>query len=87
MDAGERLEALEHDFEQITAQLGVINLALQNLTNIPATMTPTSVQMTDLMVVNRAHGTGSKLKPAPLSDFDRDHNKGCAFLNSCELYI
>jgi len=35
MDAGERLEVLEHDFEQITVQLGAINLALQNLTNIP----------------------------------------------------
>jgi hypothetical protein len=28
-----------------------------------------------------------KMKPSLLTEFDRDHAKGCAFMNSCHLYI
>ena len=87
MEHGERLEALENGFEQITVQLQAINLALQNLTNTTTTPTPTSVQMTDSPTDNGARDTNSKIKPAPPSDYDGDRTKGRAFLNSCELYI
>jgi len=87
MDVGERLVALERDSQQITVQLAAINLTIQNLTDTHSTMTPTSVQMTDSTTTNGARNTSSKLKPAPPSDFDGDHTKGRAFLNSCELYI
>ena len=46
MDAGEHLEVLKHDFEQITVQLAAINAALQNMANVPSLTPPTSVQMT-----------------------------------------
>jgi hypothetical protein len=56
----------------------------QTLQNIPAAPEPqplvTSANPTPPV---RAWG----LKPATLNDFDRDHLKGRAFLNSCRLYI
>ena len=87
MDTGERLEALERDFGQITAQLLAINVALQNMANTPAPMPTSSAPMSETTGADESRGTSSKLKPAPPSDFDGDRTKGRAFLNSCELYI
>ena len=84
---GEKEQTAMEDLKDAVITSAAINLALQNLTNIPATMTPTSVQMTEMTMDNRVRNTGSKLKLAPLSDFDGDRTEGRAFLNSCELYI
>ena len=43
--------------------------------------------MTNSTTDNGARDTNLKLKLAPPSDFDGDHGKGRAFLNSCELYL
>src|SRR6266487_2868510 len=89
MEAGERLDALESDMGQIMAQLMVLNSTLQTLINnqnpVP---NPTASTVDVASETERATGGGTtKIKPAPPSDFDGDHGKGRAFLNSCKLYL
>ncbi len=79
MDSREHLDVLERDFGQITMQLMAINATLQKLTSISNLTPPTSTQITDTMMANSVPNAGSKLKPAPPSDFDGDHTKCCAF--------
>src|SRR6266487_2072510 len=68
-------------------QLSAINATLQNMTKLSNPTSPPSTQITGTMMANDTPNAGSKLKPAPPSDFDGDRAKGRAFLNSCELYI
>ena len=87
MDNGKRLDALERDFGRIIMQLSAINATLQSMTKLSNPTSPPSTQITGTMMANDTLNAGSKLKPAPPSDFDGDRTKGRAFLNSCELYI
>ena len=70
MDAREHLDMLERVFERITMQLMAINATLQKLTSIPNPTPSMLTQFTDTTMMNGMPNTGSKLKPAPLSDFD-----------------
>jgi len=89
MEAGERLDALESDMGQITAQLVALNTAVrtlidnQNPAPVPTASTMDTTSETEVATA----GSGTKIKPAPPSDFDGDRGKGRAFLNSCELYL
>lgn len=87
MDTRERVDALERDFEQITQQLAAINICLDSLAKSLPPPPPTSISNTDTTMENGVQGTGSRVKPAPPSDFDGDRDKGHVFLNSCELYL
>src|SRR5918992_241825 len=89
MEAGERLDVLENDMGQVTVQLMALNETLQALINsqnsVPNLTAPT-IDMTSETEATTVGGR-TKIKPAPLLDFNRDHGKGCTFLNSCELYL
>src|SRR5438034_8282066 len=89
MEAGERLDAVESDMGQVTAQLMALNSTLQTLINNQNPVPNPTASMVDVASeTERATGGGTtKIKPAPPSDFDGDRGKGRAFLNSCELYL
>jgi len=59
MDTGERLEALERDFEQVTAQLSAVNLTLQGLASMANQIPPTTAQSTDTTMDSSGNGSQS----------------------------
>jgi hypothetical protein len=70
----------------------LVNLSLHNLPQ-PTTATPSQTVNLPLEqplpprpAAQPTQG-GTSLKPAALSEFDSSCHKGCAFLNSCELYM
>jgi len=73
--------------EQALAELEAKDANTQHKLNILISHIPQSenlipsTQITPIAL--KAHG----LKPALLSEFDGDHTKGMAFLNSCQVYI
>ena len=80
---GEQLATLE----QALAELQAKDANTQHKLDILISHTPQymnlipSTQLTP--ITPKAHG----LKPALLLEFDGDHTKGMAFLNSCQVYI
>jgi hypothetical protein len=70
----------------------LVNLSVHNLTQ-PTTATPSQTvdlpleQPLPLRLVAQPTQGGTSLKPVAPSEFDGCHHKGCAFLNSCELYM
>ena len=89
MEAGERLDALESDMGQVMTQLMALNATLQTFINNQNSGPSPPAPTMDTTSETGATGAGgsTKIKPAPPSDFDGDHGKGRAFLNSCELYL
>ena len=80
---GERLVTLEQALAELQAKDENTQHKLDILiSHIPQSENPIpSTQITP--VTPKAHG----LKPALPSEFDGDHTKGMAFLNSCQVYI
>jgi len=77
---GERLVTLEQALAELQAKDANTQHKLD--IHIPQSKNPIpSTQITS--VTPKAHG----LKPALLSEFNRDRTKGMAFLNSCQVYI
>ena len=90
MEAGERLDALESDMGQVTAQLMALNATLQTLienqNSAPIPTAPTNDMTSETDAT--AGGGGTKIKPAPPSDFDGDVGKGAPFsIHANSIYV
>jgi len=53
----------------------------------PSVEAPPAVANAMVAPLNPPNTTTHRLNPATPSEFTGDHTKGCAFLNSCDLYI
>jgi len=95
-------DAIEDDSDCLSAMERELGLQRQSLNNIcDQLMTlialsggvncsveaPPAVTNAVVAPINPPNTTTHQLKPATPSEFTGDHTKGCAFLNSCNLYI
>lgn len=87
-----RLEALEHRQQSMRTQLGDINanitFLISQIQNATST-TSQAAQATSQPLPNNTTAvlTHPWLKPATPLEYDGDRKKGCAFYNSCMLYM
>jgi len=86
LGAMERELGLQHQsLNDIRNQL-ITLIALSGGVN-PRVEAPPAVANSVVAPLNPPNTTTHQLKPATPSEFTGDRTKGCAFLNSCDLYI
>ena len=97
MDPDERLRAMEEELTANWMKTEAIELALKAIMNKLEVPVPEEPAMEEEFSFRRNSRTPAsfkthapshvKIKPATPADFDRDHEKGRAFLNSCNIYF
>ena len=97
MDSNERLQPMEEELVANWVKTDVIELALKAIMNKLEVPVPEESAMEEefnirrnsrIVVNSEMHVLGHvKIKLATPVDFDRDHEKGQAFLNSCNVYF
>ena len=93
---------MEDDSDHLGTMERELGLQCQSLNNIhdqlitlialsegvnPGVEAPPAITNAVVAPLNPPNTSTHQLKPATPSEFTGDHTKGCAFLNSCDLYI